>query len=387
VTFRPNLFRSFFLGGFECSTHRRADGRRLDLIAATRHDLLATEDYRQLAEHGLRASRDGVRWHLVETSPGVYDWSSLLPLMRAAEKAGVEVVWDLLHYGWPDGLDIFSSNFVRRFVRYCTAFARLHAEETGRAPKVCPVNEISFLAWAGGDKRFLNPMFHHRGWELKRQLVRAALAGGEAVRAAAPGATLFAIDPLIHIHPRAGTDPGPVEAYNEVQWEAWDLLLGGLEPELGGHPDAFDVLGVNYYWNNQWLDQGEPLSIFDAARFVPVHRLFARAHRRYGKPIFLAETSIEGPARPAWLRFVAEEVRAAIRQGTPMEGICLYPVLSHLGWDDDRYCPNGLFELEPRHGRRVVYAPLAEELRAQQQAFEAFFARRAEQAAAQTAAA
>ena len=23
---RPSLFRSFFLGGFECSTHRRADG-------------------------------------------------------------------------------------------------------------------------------------------------------------------------------------------------------------------------------------------------------------------------------------------------------------------------------------------------------------------------
>ncbi len=39
--FRPGLFRSFFLGGFECSTQRRADGRRLDLIAATRHDQLA----------------------------------------------------------------------------------------------------------------------------------------------------------------------------------------------------------------------------------------------------------------------------------------------------------------------------------------------------------
>jgi hypothetical protein len=28
VTFRPTLFGSFFLGGFECSTHRRRDGRR-----------------------------------------------------------------------------------------------------------------------------------------------------------------------------------------------------------------------------------------------------------------------------------------------------------------------------------------------------------------------
>ncbi len=59
--FRPRLFRSFFLGGFECSSHRRADGRRLDLIAATRHDQLAGQDYRLLAEHGIRAARDGVR--------------------------------------------------------------------------------------------------------------------------------------------------------------------------------------------------------------------------------------------------------------------------------------------------------------------------------------
>jgi hypothetical protein len=56
---QPSLFRSFFLGGFECSTHRRRDGLRLDLIAATRHDLSAEEDYRQLAEHGTHAARDG----------------------------------------------------------------------------------------------------------------------------------------------------------------------------------------------------------------------------------------------------------------------------------------------------------------------------------------
>ena len=90
--FKPRLFRSFFLGGFECSTQRRMDGRRLDLIAATRHDQLAASDYRQLARHGIKASRDGVRWHLVEGgAPGWYDWSPVLPLLRAAEAAGVQV--------------------------------------------------------------------------------------------------------------------------------------------------------------------------------------------------------------------------------------------------------------------------------------------------------
>lgn len=101
--------------------------------------------------------------------------------------------------------------------------------------------------------------------------------------------------------------------------------------------------------------------------------MLAEAYARYGRPIFLAETSIEGEAHARWLRHVGEEARAAIRAGVPLEGICLYPVLSHPGWDDDRYCSNGLLEMEVRAGRRVVHAPLADELRRQRGLFEALF--------------
>ena len=80
-------FQSFFLGGFECSSHRRCDGRRLDLLAATGHDRLADADHEELARHGIRTVRDGLRWHLIEQSPGQYDWSSFLPILRAAGPA------------------------------------------------------------------------------------------------------------------------------------------------------------------------------------------------------------------------------------------------------------------------------------------------------------
>jgi hypothetical protein len=65
-----NIFASFFLGGFECSTHRLRNGRRLDLVAATEHDRLAASDYRVLREHGIRTVREGLRWHLIEASSG-----------------------------------------------------------------------------------------------------------------------------------------------------------------------------------------------------------------------------------------------------------------------------------------------------------------------------
>ncbi|HEY8610626.1 MAG TPA: beta-glucosidase [Roseomonas sp.] len=374
LSFRPSLFKSFFLGGFECSTHRRRDGRRLDLLHDTRHDVLAARDYRQLAEHGIRAARDGIRWHMVETTPGHYDWSSALPAIRAAQATGTQVAWDLCHYGWPDDLDVFSAAFVTRFAAYARAFARLHLEETGRSPMVCPVNEISFFSWAGGEAGLMNPGYASRDHsdELKMQLVRAALAGTRAVREAAPGARILSIDPIINIVPRPGQDPADAAGRNEGQFHAWDMLAGLQAPELGGGPDMIDIVGVNYYWNNQWLHGGEREPLLPSH---PQHRalrnLLADVYARYRRPIFMAETSIEGDERAPWMRYIGAEVRAAMRAGVPMEGICLYPVLSHRGWDDDRYCPNGLFELQPHGEARVVHAPLAAELQEQRGLFQA----------------
>ncbi len=152
-----NPFNSFFMGGFECSSHRLAGGRRLELIAATGHDDAALADYRQLQRHGMRTIRDGLRWHLIEREAGCYDWSSFLPMLRAARASGMQVIWDLCHYGWPDGLDIWSAEFPERFGRFAGAAARLVREETEAVPLYCPVNEISFWAWAGGDTGYLNP--------------------------------------------------------------------------------------------------------------------------------------------------------------------------------------------------------------------------------------
>ncbi|RKK05665.1 beta-glucosidase [Pseudoroseomonas wenyumeiae] len=364
------------MGGFECSTHRRRDGCRLDLIQSTRHDILATEDYRQLMGHGIRAARDGVRWHLVERVPGQYDWSSVLPALRAARAAEMQVVWDLCHYGWPDGLEIFSAAFVERFARYAAAFARLHLEETGRPPMVCPVNEISFFSWAGGLAGLINPFLSTQedSEKLKRQLVRAALAATHATREAAPGTRVLAIDPLINIVPRPGQDPAEAAALNEAQFQAWDMLAGRLCPELGGAPEMLDVVGVNYYWNNQWLHEGEREAVLPSdPQHRPLREMLHAAYARYRRPIVVAETSIEGEERASWLRYVSEEIRAAMQQGLPLEGICLYPVLSHPGWDDDRYCPNGLLELVAEGEARLVHEPLARELREQQRLFQAWF--------------
>ena len=55
---RDNPFASFFQAGFECSSHRRRDGVRLDLIRATSHDRHVRGDYRQCKELGVLGPAD-----------------------------------------------------------------------------------------------------------------------------------------------------------------------------------------------------------------------------------------------------------------------------------------------------------------------------------------
>ena len=386
-----SIFQSFWIGGFECSTHRlprrkalgRFAGNRLDLITSTRHDEFALQDYARLQDVGIRTARDGVRWHLIEKAPSRYDFSSLVPMLRAARETQTQVIWDLFHYGWPDGLNIWGAAFVDRFARFARATASVIREETEGPIFVTPVNEISFVAWGGGDAGFLNPFAKGRGPELKAQLVRAAIAAIEAVREVDPEARITLAEPIIHI----ATDPNhpeeahAAEAYRQSQFQACDMIAGRFCPELGGREDYLDVIGVNYYSNNQWIHQDPNTPPSRRRKDVllppshplhrPVREMLAEVYERYRKPIFIAETGIEGDARPSWLRYIGQEARAASAFGVPLEGLCLYPIIDYPGWGDDRHCYSGLWSYADDEGRRELYDPLAEELAHQQMLWDA----------------
>ena len=91
---------------------------------------------------------------------------------------------------------------------------------------------------------------------------------------------------------------------------------------------------------------------------------------RYGRPILITETGAEAGAGVGWLGYVSAEVRQARREGVPVEGICLYPVMDYPGWDDERHCHCGLIEVDEEWRRRWLREDLAAELRAQQVATE-----------------
>ena len=364
------IFRSFFHGGFECSTQRMRPRRRLDLVASTFHDVHAEADYAALRGLGINTVRDGLRWHLIEGQPDQYDWSSAQNQLRAARNQHMQVVWDLCHYGWPEHLDIWHPAFVEHYARYAVAAASEITDVLGGGQVYCPVNEISFWAWAGGDVAFFNPWTERRGMELKTQLVRATLAGMDAIRQVDQNARFVMVDPVIHIVARSpGAERAAAHA-RRAQFEAWDMIAGRKAPELGGCADMLDIVGVNYYSNNQWVLGGRTIRR-GSARYRPFREILLETWKRYRRPIFVAETGAEGDARVDWLRYVCDEVEAAMHLGVPVQGICLYPVTDYPGWEDNRHCPCGLMGIPDETGRRPMYAPLLEELQQQTQRFDA----------------
>jgi hypothetical protein len=298
-------------------------------------------------------------------------------MVEAADQHSIQMIWSLCHYGWPNDVDVWSKAFVQRFADYCGATARFIAEHSSTVPLYSPINEISYLAWMAGDQARMHPFGKGRGAELKRQLVRAAIAGCDAIWAVEPSARIVHVDPLIHIVPplRRQDLASQAAVRREGQFEAWDMLAGRLAPELGGHPRYLQTIGVNFYYNNQWVHPSDRRLRWEDKprdpRWVPLHQLLAEVYERYRSPMFISETSHYGPDRGRWLNEVASEVCAARAMDIPVEGICVYPILDRPDWENlSQWHNSGLWDLQvDQQGRlqRVLDEQYAADLRRAQQ--------------------
>ncbi len=363
-------FASFFQAGFECSSHRRRDGVRLDLIKATGHDKHVLRDYRQLRDLGFSTIRDGLRWHRIEQSRGKYDWSSWLPMLEAAEHTGMEVIWDLFHYGSPDCIDQGGEDFPQRFTDFALAALEVRQTVSAKPPLVCPLNEINFLSWAVNEGYF-PPVGAKQPGCFKEQLVRTGIMTAKAIRERWPEATIVWAEPLIHIAPHDQRRQTIRDAQCNLQgmYEAYDWIMGLARPELGGDPSLVDVVGWNFYPHNQWYFKG-PTIPMGHHEYRPLSDMLIETAERYQKPLFLSETGAEGTGKPSWLHYVCNEVRGAMARGADIRGICWYPITAYPGWDNSRHAETGLLSTVVADGSRHVDARLLEEFDVQRALFE-----------------
>lgn len=347
MTFHDSPFRSFWMGGYEGSDHVNGAGVPLDMVASTGHDQRLDADYRRARRLGLLSLRESIGWRLAETAPGRWDLSRAVHMARAAQRQGVQLLWTLMHYGVPHDLTLLDDALIPRFAAFAAEVARVLRPLCDGPRVYTPINEISFLTWAASATNQMGPagLPHHSGQDvttegylLKQRLVRAALAGMDAIRSVDPEARFLHIEPVVYIVPQTDA-PEHIELAERLsgyQWQTFDMLAGRNEPHLGGHPEALDWLGVNHYHTSQWevpSDQRLEWHLRDPRR-QPLSVLLGDAWQRYGRPLVVAETGHVGVGRAAWLHEAAAEAQAAQAMGVPLAGVCLYPLLDRPAWND-----------------------------------------------------
>ncbi len=372
---QDNPFKSFWMGGFECTDKQNCFGNRVDLLHVSGHLELLDQDYTQLKPFNISTVREGIRWSQVEKKPYEYDWSTVEYMMERGKAHGIQQIWDICHFGYPDDMSPLHPMFARRFAAICRAFVQFYrSKEAAATLIVTPINEVSFLSWLGGDARGTVPYCTNQGWEVKYHLMKAYIEGIAAMREVDPGVRILTTEPLVHtVPPLDATEEQILKAAetHRNQYQSVDMLAGYLCPELGGKPEYLDILGFNYYYNNQWVDGTFTFlpwrNLDPDPRWLPLRTLLAEAYDRYKRPIALTETSHSREDRPLWISFIAEECAAVIDMGVPFWGVCLYPIVDRPDWDhvDQAWHQSGLWDAELVAGqppRRMLHVPYADAL-------------------------
>lgn len=369
----PNdLFNSFWMGGYECSDQLNCFGNRVDLLAETRHLENIEQDYLSLRSFNIHTVREGIRWSKVEQTPYNYDFSAVKLMIDAAKKTGVQQIWDICHFGFPDDLTPLHPQFTNRFVSLCRAFIQFYRQQVPEGKVIItPINEVGFISWLGGEVAGTSPYAVRMGWEVKYALTKAYIKGIEALKEMDSAVLIMVTEPLVSIVPPLYPTAEQISAaaeQHEIQFQVVDMLTGVMCPELGGRDGLIDIIGFNFYYNNQWIAGTE--QFLPWANEVPDERwrslssLLIEAQRRYRLPLVIAETSHPQEDRPLWVNYIARTCKEALAAGVNLLGICLYPIIDRPDWDDlDNWHRSGLWDADPLDpDARKLFLPYAEAL-------------------------
>ena len=368
--FTESPFKSFWMAGYECSDKLNAFGNRVDFLNITKHLDLIYEDYALLKDFNISTVREGIRWSFVEREPYKYDFSTVAEMIKAAKHYGIQQVWDLCHFGFPDDLTPLHPMFARRFTALCTAFLEFYRSvNPSETLIVIPINEVSFISWLGGDVCGTAPYCNGFGWQVKYKLMKAYIEGVAALKNADDNVLILTSEPLVNMVPPENADEEQIKnaaLQYQHQFQAADMLCGNICPELNGNPEYLDIIGINYYYNNQWISGSSNFLVWKDepkdARWKPLSNLVNDVYKRYNKPLVITETSHPKEDRPLWITDITKQILSILNNDIPLLGICIYPIIDRPDWDDlITWHKAGLWDVENINGvlKRVLHEPYA----------------------------
>lgn len=340
--------------GIECSTLPHLG---VDQFAWTHHDRHWREDLKRAADTGATWLRYAIPWHWIESDRGRHDWSAADERIDAILEAGLEPMMDVMHFGtplwlrqavgdveFPEALEDFAGRMAERYRDKIRAW--------------CPLNEPLVCALFGGDLGFWPP--HSRKWRgympVLSRVAQATIRAIRAIRKAAPEASIVLCDAAETYQTRHEQLRGEVTLRNLRRFVLMDLITGRVDSRhplfewltgygfseldmewLRTHPQTPDVLGLDYYPHGDWQLDWDNGRLRQRRADVPAGlRGVARAYYdRYGLPMIVTETSIEGRPinREIWLDQLLDDAAELRASGVPLNGLVWWPLIDHLDWD------------------------------------------------------
>ncbi|MBC7783763.1 MAG: glycosyltransferase [Burkholderiales bacterium] len=341
--------------GIECSFLPHID---VDQFEWTQHDRFWREDFRRIREElGSTHMRYAFPWHKIEITPGQYDWTSADERMAYAKEIGLELILDVMHFGTPKWLPLAVGD--PRFPEALESFTTAMVNRYKSQVKIwCPYNEPLVSALFSGDFGFWPPF--QRKWRgympVLSRIVQALNRSIAAVRRAQPEATVLLCDALENYQSRSPELTAEVAMRNLRRFVILDLLAGRVDHHhplyswltsfgfseldlsfLANNPQMPDLIGLDYYPHSDWQIEMQNGRLRQRRADAPLGLgALARAvYDRYGLPLMVTETSVDGPpiSREIWLHRIVDEIRELREDGIPMTGLIWWPALDQIDWD------------------------------------------------------
>jgi beta-glucosidase/6-phospho-beta-glucosidase/beta-galactosidase len=373
---------------------------QIDQYRWTQHERYWRDDFKRVAkELGCPWLRYTLPWHRMEKRPGVFDWRWADQRVEFAQKLGLNLIVDLIHFGTPAWLpqSFGDADFVHVFERFSGEFGR---HFSGRIFSVCPINEPLITSLFCGDIGLWPP--HGKGhMSYMTVLARVSMAlsrGMRALRATMSGVEILSCDALevakLNENIDERTNPYLREALrvDVVRRMArrhivLDLLTGRVNAAHQLYPwmkeNGFpltdlnwfqrnpvepDILGLDYYPHTEvelfTTPEGHTRQRVPE-QLTGIHAGARDYWERYRIPIMITETSFNGTdkERREWLEFTVSSVRRLREEGIPLIGYTWWPVVDHLDWDGallhqvGHIHPVGIYRLERQANGKLLRVP------------------------------